>query len=268
MKRLIAGPWVGEFGWELFAWSAYVRALSKKFDHTTIISRENSKAIYEDFADSYVSFDANTGLADSYFMHAFDMKTNLKEIVRSNNIKLDSNTTIFLPRRIGFPPDTHYTQVVVIGNHAIRPEYVQYGDPSEKEYDYIFHIRSRSLRQQDNWSLDEWNSLKNLLGECKIGCIGTSKEAEWIPGTDDLRDMELGQLMTTIRNSDCVFGPSSGPMHLASLCGTPHVVWSIDRNKTRFEKNWNPLGTKVMFDSEHDWHPTAEYVYNKYLEWK
>jgi len=39
MKKLIAGPWVGEFGWELFAWQAYVRALSRNFDHTTIISQ-------------------------------------------------------------------------------------------------------------------------------------------------------------------------------------------------------------------------------------
>ena len=29
MKRLIAGPWVGEFGWELFAWQGYIRALSR-----------------------------------------------------------------------------------------------------------------------------------------------------------------------------------------------------------------------------------------------
>ena len=37
MKKLIAGPWTGEFGWELFAWHAYIRALSRKFEHTTII---------------------------------------------------------------------------------------------------------------------------------------------------------------------------------------------------------------------------------------
>ena len=33
MKTLIAGPWVGEFGWELAAWQGYIRALSKNFDH-------------------------------------------------------------------------------------------------------------------------------------------------------------------------------------------------------------------------------------------
>ena len=57
MKTLIAGPWVGEFGWELFAWQGYLRALSRKFDKTIIISRTASKALYDDFADEFISFD-------------------------------------------------------------------------------------------------------------------------------------------------------------------------------------------------------------------
>ena len=46
MKTLIAGPWSGEFGWELFAWQAYIRSLSKYFEKTTIICRENSQYLY------------------------------------------------------------------------------------------------------------------------------------------------------------------------------------------------------------------------------
>ena len=49
-KLLIAGPWVGEFGWELFAWQAYVRALSRHFPRTLIVCRKTSEALYEDFA--------------------------------------------------------------------------------------------------------------------------------------------------------------------------------------------------------------------------
>ena len=36
-KTLIAGPWVGEFGWELFAWHGYVRTLAKQYDRIIII---------------------------------------------------------------------------------------------------------------------------------------------------------------------------------------------------------------------------------------
>jgi hypothetical protein len=268
MKKLIAGPWVGEFGWELFAWSAYIRALSRNFDHTTIISRKNSKAIYDDFADEYISHDVSVGLADSFFMHGFDFKKGIKEVIQGSSIMLEQGTTLFPPRRIGMPPETHYTQPVVFGKHIIKPEYIRYGNSSDRECEYVFHIRNRSLRKEDNWDLDKWNKLRDLLGEGRIGCIGTKKEASWIPGTIDLRDVGLGRLMTILRNSHCAFGPSSGPMHLASLCGTPHVVWSIERNRRRFQENWNPLRTKVLFDSEFEWHPTAEHIHDKYMEWK
>ena len=73
-KTLIAGPWVGEFGWELFAWQAYVRAISRNYDKTIVISRENSKSLYEDFCDQFISHNPVGGLADSFFMYDLDIK--------------------------------------------------------------------------------------------------------------------------------------------------------------------------------------------------
>ena len=57
-------------------------------------------------------------------------------------------------------------------------------------------------------------------------------------------------------------------MHLASLCGTPNVVWSKEDNRVRYEENWNPLKTKVLFDSEYDWHPSPEHIYKNFSEWR
>ena len=268
MRKLIAGPWVGEFGWELFAWQAYVRSLAKNFDKTVIISRNNSKALYEDFADEFLSYTPTGGLTDSFFMHQVDIRLCLREVIKENNISLDKNTTIFLPRRIGLPPHTHYTQPVILGEYLIKPEYICFGEKQDKKYDYIFHIRSRDLRKEDNWSIDKWSELKNLLNSDKIACIGTKKESGWIEGTDDLRDISLNELFSVLRNADYAFGPSSGPMHLATLCGLPHVVWSTHKNRTRYEENWNPLKTPILFLDKFSWHPTAEYVYDSYSNWQ
>tara|TARA_R110002074_G_scaffold167867_1_gene329118 strand:+ start:2121 stop:2933 length:813 start_codon:yes stop_codon:yes gene_type:complete len=268
MKRIIAGPWVGEFGWELFAWHAYVRSLAKNFDRVVIISRENSKSLYDDFADEFISYSPVGGLSDSFFMHKVDAQMCLREVVKANNIRLDKDTTILLPRRIGLPPHTHYTQPVIFGEYVIKPEYICFGETGEKKYDYIFHIRDRKLRQEDNWSKENWIKLKNNLKSDKIACIGTKAESGWIEGTDDLRDIDLGELFSIMRNSDYAFGSSSGPMHLASLCGTPHIVWSIPQNKTRYEENWNPLETPVLFMSENNWHPSPEEVYERFTQWK
>ena len=266
-KTLIVGPWIGEFGWELFAWQGYARALSRKYEKTIVISRKNSKALYEDFASDFYDYTPPDELADSFFMYNVDIKTCLKEAIQQNNIDMDKDTTLLLPRRIGMPPHTHYTKTISFGEYTIAPEYIRFGDKKEQQYDYIFHLRSRDLRKEDNWSIENWKNLKTLLGNKKIACVGTKEEAEWVEGTEDLRSINLQSLLTLMTNAACVFGPSSGPMHLSSLCKVPHVVWSIPQNKIRYENNWNPLNTPVLFLDEYCWHPSAEYVYDKYINW-
>jgi len=267
MRKLIVGPWVGEFGWELFAWQGYVRALSRNFDHTTVISRPGSEALYSDFCDEFVTHTPEGGLADSFFMHNLDFGQELKKVIMKNQIPMDKETTLFTPRRLGFPPHTHYEQYLMIGNYMIAPEYVTYGNKEDRQYDYIFHARERKLRAEDNWSIDNWNKLKDLLGDKRIACIGTKAEAALIEGTTDLRDLPLGDLFNLLHNAKCAFGSSSGPMHLASLCALPHVVWSIADNKMRYEVNWNPLKTPVLFDSSAAWHPTPTHIYERFIDW-
>jgi len=266
-KTLLAGPWIGEFGWELFAWQGYVRALSRKFDKTIVISRNNSKALYEDFSSEFYDYTPPNELADSFFMYNVDVEQCLKEAIQANNIAINKDITLFLPRRIGLPPQTHHTEAMSFGEHTIAPEYIRFGTKKEQQYDYIFHIRSRDLRKEDNWSIENWEKLKALLGDKKIACVGTKEEAGWIEGTDDLRSINLQSLLTLMTNATCVFGPSSGPMHLSSLCNVPHVVWSIPQNKVRYEKNWNPLETPILFLDKYLWHPTPEYVYNQFAKW-
>ena len=42
-RRLIAGPFVGEIGWELFGWQARLRRLSKFFQETIVIGKEHCR---------------------------------------------------------------------------------------------------------------------------------------------------------------------------------------------------------------------------------
>tara|TARA_R110000824_G_scaffold286117_1_gene474273 strand:- start:473 stop:1315 length:843 start_codon:yes stop_codon:yes gene_type:complete len=266
-RTLLAGPWIGEFGWELFAWHGYVRALSKKFDKTIVISRSNSKALYVDFANDFYDYTPPDELADSFFMYNIDLKSCLKEAVQLHNIDINKDMTLLLPRRIGMPPHTHHAEAMSFGEYVITPEYIRFGAKKEQEYDYIFHIRSRELRKEDNWSIENWEKLKALLGDKRIACVGTKEEAGWIEGTDDLRSIDLQSLLTLMTNATCTFGSSSGPMHLSSLCSSPHVVWSIPQNRIRYENNWNPLNAPILFLDKYSWHPSAEYVYNKYVNW-
>lgn len=270
IKQLIVGPWVGEFGWELFAWQAYMRSLSQHYDNTVVICRSSSQALYADFADEFISLPQLSGLADSFFMHGVDTNRVLKEVLQSHTQLFKPGTTLIPPRRLGMPPFTPCTQSEVFGERHIIPHYLKFGDIGDKPYDYIFHIRDRDLRKEDNWSLTNWKHLRDKLQNdgSTIACIGTSAESAYIEGTTDLRDGDLATVFDVIRNSDCVFGPSSGPMHLASLCGAPHVVWSKEGNRDRYINTWNPHATPVLFLSEKSWHPTPEYVFAEFNKWR
>ena len=266
MKTLIAGPWVGEFGWELAAWQGDIRALSKNFDQTLVISRENSKALYEDFADKFYTYESSVGLSDAFFMHNLDPAAAFKEAVVANKIELNKDTSVLIPRRIGIPPHTHYTTHVMLGEFVVQPKYVCFGKKGDASCDYVFHMRNRDLRKEDNWSLENWIKLAELLGG-NIACIGTLEESLCLDSATDLRGIPLDELFNVLRNAGCVMGPSSGPMHLAALCDSPHVVWSIPQNRERYQENWNPIGAPVLFLDEHDWQPTPEYVYQNYINW-
>ena len=267
-KTLVAGPWVGEFGWELFAWQAYIRALSRQFGKTIVISRENSKALYEDFCDEFVAYNPPNNQADSFFMYDLDINLALKDTIRSNKVVLNKNTSIIIPKRIGNPPHTHFDEEISFGKYTVKPEYIRFGKEANDKYDYVFHIRNRELRKEDNWPNNNWHELLRMLDYPKVACVGTFRESGHIEGTDDLRGISLSDTFDVLRNTKCIFGPSSGPIHLSSLCGCPHVVWG-DQSKSlnRHYTNWNPLGTKVLFLDRFLYHPPPVYVFDKFKKW-
>jgi hypothetical protein len=267
-RNLIAGPWVGEFGWELYAWQGYVRALSRHFAKTTVISRPNSEYLYADFADTFIPYTPSGGLADAFFMHDFDLNASLRNIIQEHRVPTNSDTTLFIPRRLGNPPYTHHSIPIEVGQFSIVPEYHMYGAKRNiSRYDYLFHIRDRKLREEDNWAPEKWDQLKALLGDDKkIGCIGTKSQSGLVEGATDLRDLSLEETCTIIKGARAVFGPSSGPMHLTSLCGVPHVVWSV-KDQIRYTENWNPFNTPILYLNEQGWRADPQFVYNKYEEW-
>jgi ADP-heptose:LPS heptosyltransferase len=84
----------------------------------------------------------------------------------------------------------------------------------------------------------------------------------------------LSEVMDLMAGATMVIGPSSGPMHLASLCGTPHIVWTDDKvwpaakmnNRTRYEKAWNPLRTPCKVLDANGWDPSVETVASLVLQ--
>lgn len=250
MIRLYAGPWIGEFGWALFGWQGVLRYLAKDYDRVIILGADGLQPLYEDFAYAYLPME-HSGTAPSEW-------GNNKEIEMRAPLRNKGDAWIG-PQQLTLMPN------------APKQKFIQYGkEDLASAYDLVYHSRALNKYGSDyvNYSDKQWQGLlKNFEGS-KIACIGTVDGASH-HGGDDLRGVPLRETMDILRNSRVVIGPSSGPMHLAALCGIPTVVWSgFKRSAERYKKEWNPFNTPVVvvedknfaWDKKGPWGPTHQEI--------
>lgn len=265
-KKIIAGPWFGEFGWELMRWQGIFRNLAHKGYEIVMVSRPGHEALYEDYIEDFIGIEAPPGgEADGWRI----------------NGQVPSLGRGLLDR---YPGYTYMdpTTCMKIGVDPLGPgqRFIRYGEKIESDYHYILvHPRStpKGGTEIRNWSKCNWEELTERLvmdHTKEVHVIGSKDGAFGLEHCEDYRGLPLSDLVNIIANADLVIGPSSGPMHLASLCGTPHLLWTDDKfwgscngtNRERYETNWNPLGTKVIVLDHCDWNPTVEEVYTEIMK--
>jgi len=254
-KTLFAGPWCGEFGWELFCWQGYLRKLSKNFGKVIVASRTGHEFLYEDFADEFYPYDtpaseANMwyGELDGHRRHEF-----LKQFEFNKYVE---------PFNIGYGMSNG--EAIIFGDKFYNQEYIKYSaNTIDEHYDLIVHPRNKIIGAERNWDKDNWQKLVDgLLKEgYSVAEIGT-EEAFELDGVKDYRNISIRDTVSLINRTKLVAGQSSGPLHLASLAGTPHLVWSDIGNEPRYKKDWNPHGTEVIFCSKRGWNPTVNDIKN------
>ena len=248
---LFAGPWVGEFGWELMSWQGFVRKLSHHYAKTIISCRPGNQALYEDFADEFIPHQIR-GVSECNVAHRIENPEELQRIAQSVPQEAD------WLKPLGFQP-------------AKRQEFIRYGNPEKGVVtDCLFHPRGRQFGDDRNWDVENWNRLLRELNsrQLKVGCIGLKKDTLKVNG--DLRDIPLSETLNHIAATDLVIGPSSGPMHLASLCKTPHLVWTDNLkymrghpNRYKYETLWNPLRSPVEIIDDYQFKPPVDIVVQK-----
>ena len=249
---LIAGPWVGEFGWELFCWQGYLRNLSKNYDKTVVISRKGHRFLYRDFCDDYIGFDSPTANANMWLG-----KVNNQEL--NKILKSVRHTQYLKPFDIGFSGAGGKTTVTK--KQFNEQKFVKYTSNSiTSKYDILIHARNKYVGAERNWRNDNWQKLvDSLKDDYRIATIG-SHESLSFDGVDDKRNLSIDKTVALMNRTDLVVGPSSGPMHLASLAGAKHLVWSAPLNEMRYKEQWNPFKTEVIFYDKENWNPKVDTI--------
>jgi len=248
--RVWIGPWVGEFGWELMMWQGHARTYAKNFKEVYVSSRPEMEYLYRDFATKFIPHDIR-GETDCD-------GCNGKRYTNYLNNKIDARTDILFPPR-KYPVEwVHKT----LGREIFKKQtFIKYGKKTGKyNFDILIHARCTNKKKSSNRNYKSWNELIHKLSKYKVACIGSKDASKHIQGTIDMRGVSLEKLCNMMADSKLVIGPSSGPMHLASLCGTTHIVFTYEKNKIRYEKCWNPFDTKAIVLVDENWQPKVSTV--------
>lgn len=158
----------------------------------------------------------------------------------------------------------------------------QYLDQSKKNI--ILH--PRSLGSAREWGLNNFSNLIELLPKDEFNIIitGTTKEAETFEDellepfkdviTNTTGKLTLNQLISLISKSDGLIAASTGPLHIASACGSNALGLYI-MTPPMHPGRWQPVGRKADYivNDEKDLSLDSiekispEKVYNKILKW-
>jgi hypothetical protein len=255
---LIAGPFAGEFGFELMAWQAYVRSLRQHYKQTRVITFPGRQYLYEDC--QVVSH--NLSLVSAGYawgnMSAEEMRQYADNYAKEQGIiNYDVFNTSLLKTRLN--------RVLIIGRRwrVFGSEFSH-----DRRYEIAFHFRNivkDGPERRANFALESAERLVALCRQKNLRCvaIGHPEYAFCPPNCDDARSLEAGDAVKAIARSKFAVGQLSGPMHLAVLCAVPIITWAdgqwrIDVAKSR---SWNPHRSKIHVVSSTTFCPDPKNVF-------
>jgi len=245
-KTLFAGPFIGEFGMELFTWQGYIRNISREYDRTIISSRKECEFLYKDFYDIFISFDPGSYNCDGYECIDNENIPNLHEKFNPDKVYRSLNLNSYIN---------------LFNN--IDQKFVSYKSNEKKIKDIDICINARNFvkgaktKLERNWDIIECEKLVDFLlkNGLSVASVGLSCSSNYIKNTINLMDIDLYYLSNILSYSKVIVGPSAGIMHFASLCECPQVVWGSDHLEKRYKKEWNPFESKVEYLIKNNWDP-------------
>jgi len=261
---LYAGPWSGEFGWEICSWSPCIRKMAQTFDRVIVETVPGSEYLYE-FADEIVT----NPRQPNYDMCKGQSKNEPK--------KPEKPFTAFSPMDHWRKGGKKEFQAIKRANRVISsipPKEWRVLGTEKPHYvaDIMCAFRGPKTFKKRSFPEKEWEHKKcdELVARFKdagftVACYG-GRDNYVPPGTLDYRQQPLDELAGALSQAKLAIGPSSGTIHLASQCGTPHVTWYGRPNDSmdRYMFYWNPHKTCVTFINTPK--PSAETAFSVSLE--
>lgn len=263
---LLAGPWVGEFGFEVAIWAPHVRRVARDFDHVVVACEPGHEELYADFADEFIPTPVPKEVVqrDCEFGHTtFELGAGAPRVALSPPAHCDRWLNPYdLRDTMRWP----YDHPPFMPDGTFEPPLRKVG----KEDGFILvHARSSYKQPIKSWPIEKWEALcDSLIVEGRvIAAIGKTGESMVPKCAMPWQNLTLEQCARLFERSSIIVGPSSGPIHFANHYGVPAVWWCDFSHRwdlamgtgTEASRCWNPHQLSNVRVGG-DWNPTVEDV--------
>ena len=255
-RNLLAGPFAGEFGYELMQWQGFVRRRRRHYANVHVITYPGREYLYEGCQVHY----HDTALEQAGFFYGRLTRAQARRITNAKAAEIGlKDYDLFEPSLLC----TQYHKRLLGGQ-----EFRLLEEPpiDGKMVDLAFHFRAvrKEGPDQDNKNYSTAQADK-LLAHCvgrgiSVSCIGHPKYAYCPPGCPDYRSVDLRRTVAAISSARAVAGENSGPMHLANLCGKPTILWAQDQWRIDYSLRWNPFRVPIYIAANHTCQPAPEVI--------
>jgi len=190
-------------------------------------------------------------------MRLYTVLTGMRSVLRHkyNPIRHEADYCLDLGRRIGVQTDDLSTEVFLTEAERNEGREILFSNGVD-DTDTVIGIHPGSGRSSPNWPVERYAELTArllALPNLKIVVTGSNNEVHFWSHFEKLRSeniinligkLTLRQLMSTISHYDCLFSPSTGPMHIAAALKVPTVSLFTPLPACSPEL-WGPKGNKA-----------------------
>lgn len=271
---MIAAPFFGEFGWEVSLWAPWLRwKMQRHHPHNelTVLCRPGHEYLYEDFAKQVFVRKPPGPVTSIDCQNCWVSGQRITHETYKSIAKAGLGRKQMPKGRIITPYDLQTTWETNEPPHlGRRGSYHAYGKRGNKHEGWVaVHVRACPFKQPErDWPMAKWEELIEALHIEHVIAVGSLDGSLRPPFAEDFRGRPLRDVCDALAWCQVIVGPSSGPLALAMLCGTPVVWWSPNiKDESRFDRLWNPFGVRQQ-KVENNWDPDpveVEYACRKFL---
>ena len=264
---VVAGPFVGELGYEIGEWVPHIKGLADRFKCRAHVFAKKGHEVLYPFAEKIHTFDFPGGHMNCNWLinpreEEVELYNDLEKKVRDyaaqdefqskyRILETSGRSGVFKASRNKVP--------MLLGAPANLTAKWKKTLPSTTTVTLTFRASTRGSERNSN--IDTLRRaaefiIKNGWTPVTVGKIDDEYSVPDIIGLNLINQTSLADLVAIYNLSSAVVGSSTGIVHLAAACGVPHITWGSTHADNevivRYNKEWNLNNTWVRFVSK-DW---------------